>query len=133
MNQVLLRAEISFGGLNRSMPEKQLDLFQLPAGGPAQLGAGATTVMRRDAWRFASPSISACIQTPAACAFGRRICQITFSLVLSREIVSSRFTGRNTKPPVRLAAEVHPSMATLVHVGMGTVRTRLFLPTRSTR
>jgi hypothetical protein len=44
---------------------------------------------------------------------------MTFSLIRSPEIVSRRLTGRNTKPPVRPTAEVQPSIATLVHVGMG--------------
>jgi len=45
MNQVLLRSEIAFGGLDRGMPEQQLNLLQFPARFPAQLRAGPSQVM----------------------------------------------------------------------------------------
>jgi hypothetical protein len=46
--------------------------------------------------------------------------------------VPPRFTGRNTNPSVTPADEVQASCATFTHVGIGIVRTRPFLPTRST-
>jgi hypothetical protein len=37
MNQILLCPEVSLGRLNRCVAQEQLDLLQLPAGGPAHL------------------------------------------------------------------------------------------------
>ena len=45
---------------------------------------------------------------------------------------SPLFTPRNTGPAVMPAAAAQLSIAAFVHAGMGTVRTRPFLPTRST-
>src|SRR6266436_5135385 len=45
---------------------------------------------------------------------------------------SPRFTGRNTWPSAKPAAEVQASIATFTQVGIGMVRMRLCLPTRST-
>jgi hypothetical protein len=48
MDQILLRSQVPLRGLHGRMPQEQLDLFQLPAGGPAQLRACATKVVGRD-------------------------------------------------------------------------------------
>jgi hypothetical protein len=42
---VLLRPQIAFGGLDRGVAEQELDLLQIPAVLPAELGAGATQVL----------------------------------------------------------------------------------------
>jgi hypothetical protein len=42
---VLLRPQIAFGGLDRGMPEQELDLLQIPAILAAELGAGAAQVV----------------------------------------------------------------------------------------
>jgi hypothetical protein len=40
MDQILLRAKIALGGLNRRVTEQQLNLFKLAAGRATQLRAG---------------------------------------------------------------------------------------------
>jgi hypothetical protein len=122
MNKILFRTQIALRRLHRCMAEQQLDLLQFAAGRPAQLGAGAARIVRR------IPG------TPATSAYRPRNCQTTFSLRLSPQTSSPRFTGRNTKPSVMTAAEVQASIAIFVHVGIGIVRmrTRPCLPTRST-
>src|SRR5579859_4135909 len=100
------------------MAEKQLDLLKLAARRPAELGARPATIMRRDA--------------RDAIAYCWSICQTTFSDMASPCTLSPRFTGRNTWPSPKPAAEVQASIATFTQVGIGTVRTRLCLPTIST-
>ena len=41
VHQILFRSEVTFGRLNRRMPEQQLDLFQFSAGRPAQFRSRA--------------------------------------------------------------------------------------------
>jgi hypothetical protein len=48
--QVLLSPEVPYSRLNGGMPQQQLDLLKLAARSSAQFGAGATEVVRRDAW-----------------------------------------------------------------------------------
>jgi hypothetical protein len=43
----LLATQVAFRRLNGNMPQKELDLFQLPSGSMAEAGAGATQVVRR--------------------------------------------------------------------------------------
>ena len=100
VNQVLLRPEVSFGGLHRSVPEQQLDLLQFTARRAAQLRAGATTV------------VGAIPGTPAANAYGWSNCQTTFSLRPTPCALPARFTGRKTYPSATAAADVHASIAT---------------------
>jgi hypothetical protein len=69
---------------------------------------------------------------PIARAYCRSISQMVFSPKRSLVIRSARFTGRNTWPPVTLAASVHASIASITQCGTGTVRTRPCLPNRST-
>jgi hypothetical protein len=49
MNQILSGAEISFRGLNRRVAKQQLNLLKVSAGRPAELRAGTSQVMGRDA------------------------------------------------------------------------------------
>src|ERR1035437_1271453 len=70
--------------------------------------------------------------TPAAAAYPWSNCQTTFSLRPPACAWPARFTGRNTYPSVTPATDVHASIATFTHVGIGTVRTRPCFPTRST-
>jgi hypothetical protein len=42
---ILLGAQVAFGGLDRGVPQQELDLLQIPAVLPAQLGAGAAQVV----------------------------------------------------------------------------------------
>jgi len=42
VDQILLRSQVSFGGLDGSVPKKHLDLLQFAAGRPAQFRASAT-------------------------------------------------------------------------------------------
>ena len=49
MNEILFRAKVPFGGLDRRVAQEQLDLLQLAPGGPAQFRRGAAAIMRRDA------------------------------------------------------------------------------------
>ena len=46
MAKLLLAAQITLRGLNRSVPKQKLDLLQLPARDVAQSGAGTPQVMR---------------------------------------------------------------------------------------
>ena len=52
--------------------------------------------------------------------FGRRwsICQTTFSDVASPFALSPRFTGRNTQPSDKPAADTQASIATFTQVGI---------------
>jgi hypothetical protein len=49
MKQILLRAEIPLGRLDGGMAQEQLDLLQFATGRPAQLRAGPSQVVWRDA------------------------------------------------------------------------------------
>jgi hypothetical protein len=42
---LLIGAEITFGGLDRRVPQQEFDLLQIPAILPAELGAGAAQVV----------------------------------------------------------------------------------------
>src|ERR1019366_1335769 len=70
--------------------------------------------------------------TPAAFAYGLSICHTTFSESASPCIRPLRLTGRKMKPSTTPAGPVQASIATFTQAGIGTVRTRLCLPTRST-
>src|ERR1039458_4375540 len=70
--------------------------------------------------------------TPAALAYGRSICQTTFSDSTSPRTWSPRMTGRNTAPATAPAGAFQASMATFTQTGIGMVRTRPCLPYRST-
>jgi hypothetical protein len=48
MHEILLRAEVSLGRLDGSVPKEHLDLLKLAAGRAAQLRASATQIMRRN-------------------------------------------------------------------------------------
>ena len=45
MDEILLGAEVAFGGGNGGVAEQQLDLFEFAAGGAAEFGAGAAEVV----------------------------------------------------------------------------------------
>ena len=49
MNQILLGAKITFGRLNRRVAQEHLDLLKLATGCSAELRAGPSQVVRRDA------------------------------------------------------------------------------------
>ena len=70
--------------------------------------------------------------TPATAAYCWSICQTTFSPNRSPATRSARFTGLKMYPSATPAADVHASIATLTHVGIGAVRTRPCFPRRST-
>ncbi len=42
---LLLRTQVPFGRLDRGMPEQEFNLFEIPAGFPAELGAGSPEIM----------------------------------------------------------------------------------------
>ena len=42
---ILLGAQIAFGRLDRRVPQQELDLFEIPAVLPTQLGAGTTQIV----------------------------------------------------------------------------------------
>ena len=48
VRQILLHSEIPFGGLNRGVAERELDLIQLGAAFEGELGEGAPEIVRRD-------------------------------------------------------------------------------------
>lgn len=108
MDQTLFGARISFRSLYGRVTEKQLDLFKLTAGCPAELGASASEVMRCKAWN------------------ADHLCVVLEHL--PHNLLPQAFTSR----PASAAADVQASIATLTHVGSGAVRTRPWLPTRST-
>jgi len=70
--------------------------------------------------------------TPTASAYCWSICHTTFSPRRWPMTRSARFTGRNRRPSVKSAIDVHASTATLTHVGIGVVRMRPCFPRRST-
>ena len=45
VGEILPGAEVAFGGLDGGMAEQELDLFQVTAGGTAQLGTGAARIV----------------------------------------------------------------------------------------
>jgi hypothetical protein len=57
VHQILFRPEVSLRRLDGLVPQKHLDLLQLPAGSPAQLRARAATVMGRDSGHAGSDGI----------------------------------------------------------------------------
>jgi hypothetical protein len=42
---ILFGAQIAFGGLDRGVPQQELDLLQIPAVLPAEFGAGAAEIV----------------------------------------------------------------------------------------
>ena len=44
----LLAAQVSFGRLHRNVPQQELNLLQLAAGGSAKPGAASTEIVRRE-------------------------------------------------------------------------------------
>jgi hypothetical protein len=50
MPEILFAAEIAFRGLDRCMPEQELNLLKLTAAVMAQLRTGSSQIMRRDAF-----------------------------------------------------------------------------------
>jgi hypothetical protein len=48
MHQILPGSQVSFGSLNRGVPQQQLDLLQLPASSAAHFRAAAPQIMRSD-------------------------------------------------------------------------------------
>ena len=48
INQILLRSQIPFGGLDRRVAEQQLNLLKLPAGGSAHFRAASPQIMGSD-------------------------------------------------------------------------------------
>ena len=48
VDQILFGAEVAFGGGDGGMAEQELDLFEFPAPGAAEFGAGAAQVMRSE-------------------------------------------------------------------------------------
>jgi len=48
MAEILLAAEVAFRGLDRCMPEQELNLLQLTATVVAQLRTGSAQIMRRN-------------------------------------------------------------------------------------
>ena len=49
VHQVLLEAEVAFGGLHRSVAERKLDLLKRGVAFVRELGEGPAEVVRRDA------------------------------------------------------------------------------------
>ncbi len=45
--EVLLRAEVAFGGLDGSVAEQELDLLEFASDAAAELGAGPAQIVRR--------------------------------------------------------------------------------------
>ena len=120
MDQIVLGSQVSFGCLDRCVPQKQLDLLKLATRGPAQLRACAMTVVRCDPRQTSGFCIGLEKLPDDLLAHGggpHLIAPVDCS-----ELLDPRNDG----------ADVHASIATLTQVGTGTVRTRPCFPTRST-
>jgi hypothetical protein len=81
----LLATQVAFRGLDGNMPQKELDLFQLPSRSMAEAGAGATQVVRR---QFLQPNPF--WPNPSRCA--RRLFR---SCLLPGSAPSSSLDGRS--------------------------------------
>ena len=102
-------------------PEQQLNLLQFAAGCPAHLRAAAPQIMRGDSGK------AGCFRIGP-----QKLPDDLLAQCCSPGLGRLGSLAGIRDPPVKPTAEVHPSIATLVHVGIGTVRTRPCLPTRST-
>ena len=103
------------------MPERDLDLLERRTAEVGELGEGAPEIMRRD---LAEPGLTGVGDDRLEDPLGRKSGPGPTRPALS--------TRRSTAPVEIWAVEAQRSRASLAHDGIGTVRTRPCLPTRST-
>src|SRR5271170_39547 len=101
------------------MPQKELDLHQFTSVYVAQLRTGPPKIVRSEVIKL-NPLRQL-----------RTTYQTTFSEIPRPHEVPCR-TALNTLPSATVAAAIHLSTVLLTQIGIGTVRTWLPLPTRST-
>ena len=117
--QVLPQPQVSLGGLDRGVPQRNLDLLERRAALVGELGEGSAQIMRRDP--DADP-----VTVNGDGLEDRLRPERTGPTRPAFE------TRRSTDPESMPAAPAQPSSAALAQDGIGTVRTRPCLPTRST-
>jgi len=103
------------------VPQQELDLLQIAAVLPAQLGAGAAEVVGAEV--FDSDLFDDC----------STIDQTAQSLSVSRLIFPLLEIDRNSRPSSIPAAVIQALIPCLTQIGMATVRMRRPLPSRSAR
>jgi hypothetical protein len=115
----LLHTQIPFGGLNRRMPQRDLDLLEGSAALVGQFGEGAADVVGRECGAEpVSVSLDHLVD-----GLGAHSCPVIRCLYCRR---------RAPGPPPKPAVASQLSTAAFAQAGMGTVRIRLPLPARST-
>jgi len=118
--QILLAADVSLGGLDRGVPQQELDLFQFAARGVTQPCAGPPEVVgcqRRDS----SSGRTSFHNVPDHIPRDTGAHTVPFFLI-----------ERNSLPFEIEAFSVQWSTAAFTQAGTGTVRTWPALPTKST-
>jgi hypothetical protein len=118
--EILFASDVALGGLNGGMSQKELDLLQFSTSGMAPTGARPAKVMRGERLM------------PARFAQALTTYQTTFCVMPSPQTVPFLRIDLNSLPLTMGALAAHASSVFLTHAGMGTVRTRPALPTRST-
>ena len=119
--QVLFEAQVALGGLDGGMPQGNLDLLERRAAEVGELGEGSPQIMWCD---LAQPGLTGVgddrLEDPLGGVSGPSP---------TRPALPTR---RSTAPEEIPAAVAQRSRASLAQDGIGTVRTRPCLPTRST-
>lgn len=120
VREILSNSQISFRSGNRGVAEAQLDLLQRSSAFVRQHSECAPEIMRSQLWYR---DVSACsIDRLEDAARRHALCGDAPTFVVRRKI----------RPSLIPAPTAHASMACLVQLGIGTVRTRLPLPIGST-
>jgi hypothetical protein len=118
--KVLFAAEISPRSEYGRVSEEEFYLFDFAARGMAQLCTGPAQIVWSEVFQLHP------LGTP------RTTYQMTFSEMPFPQGVPCRLTALKIRPWPILAAMIQRSTASLTHMGMGTVLTRLPLPIKST-
>ncbi|MDX6461747.1 MAG: hypothetical protein QOE55_5444 [Acidobacteriaceae bacterium] len=116
---ILFGAKITLGGLDGGVSQEELDLLEIPAILPAQLGAGTAQVVAPKC------SIPICFDDCST------IDQTAQSLSVSRLTFPLFETDRSSRPSSMPAAIIQALIPCLTQMGMATVRMRRPLPSRS--
>ena len=117
---LLLRAQVTLGSLDRYVAGQELDLFEFAAGNMAESGAGSPQIVGRNLFN-----------PDALREIPNDVPHHLFSYTISPD-APALLIDRNREPDTVPDSWAHSSIRFLTQSGTGTVRTCLPLPIRST-